>query len=203
MLTSSETTAACLAEHASRGPRYTSYPPATQFGPLAPERVRQELRLLGTSNTPVSLYLHIPFCKSLCAYCGCNVIPTRDERRGDLYVDQLATEMTLVAGLLFTAPITEIALGGGSPNFLAPKTLRTMVTALERYFAVAPGARRSIELDPRSTSSSQLETLADLQFTSMSLGVQDFAEPVQDAIRRHQSVVQTRWLVERPRIGLR
>jgi oxygen-independent coproporphyrinogen-3 oxidase len=191
--------AACLAEYASRGPRYTSYPPATEFGPVALDRVRRELDAVGTSASPVSLYLHVPFCTKLCAYCGCNVIPTRDTSRGIGYVDQLATEMTVLAGRTFTAPIAEIALGGGSPNFLSPATMRTLIGAVDRYFAVQPGARRSIELDPRSTTTSQLETLADLGFTSLSMGVQDFAEPVQDAIRRHQSVVQTRWLVDRAR----
>lgn len=192
-------TAACLAEHASRGPRYTSYPPATEFGPIAVDRVRQELARIGRASEPVSLYLHIPFCKSLCAYCGCNVIPTRDEQRGVAYADQLATEMTLLSGQLFTAKVVEIAFGGGSPNFLAPKTLRTLMAALEKYFSVSPDARKSIELDPRRTTTAQIETLGELRFNSISLGVQDFAEEVQDAIRRHQSVVQTKWLVERCR----
>lgn len=199
MLTAAETTAASLAELASRGPRYTSYPPATEFGPIAADRIKAELARIGGDARHVSLYVHIPFCKSLCAYCGCNVIPTRDESRGEGYVDQVATEMTLLTGSLFTAEVTEIALGGGSPNFLAPRTLRFLISAIQRYFAVAPDARRSIELDPRSTSVTQIETLSDLGFSSMSLGVQDFAEPVQDAIRRHQSVTQTRWLVERAR----
>jgi len=199
MLTPAETTAACLAEHASRGPRYTSYPPATEFGPISADRIQGELKRIGAASQPISLYAHIPFCRSLCAYCGCNVIPTRDESRGEGYVDQLATEMTLLTGSLLAAPVTEIALGGGSPNFLPPRMLRILMGAIQRYFTIAKGARRSIELDPRSTSSSQIEALADLDFTSMSLGVQDFAEPVQDAIRRHQSVVQTQWLVDRAR----
>lgn len=194
-----EETASCLAKWSSRGPRYTSYPPATEFAPIAGDRVRRELQRLGAASDPVSLYLHIPFCRSLCAYCGCNVIPTRDSERGVGYVDQLATEMTLIAGRLFTAPVAEIALGGGSPNFLQPKTLRTLIGAVERYFAVMPNARRSIELDPRTTTSAQIEALADLGFRSLSMGVQDFAEPVQDAIRRHQSIAQTKWLVDRAR----
>jgi len=189
----------CLADRASRGPRYTSYPPSTEFGAISHDRVRRELTEIGAGSEPVSLYLHIPFCRSLCAYCGCNVIPTRDERRGIGYVDQLATEMTLVAGRLFTAPITEIAIGGGSPNFLAPKTMRTLFSAVDRYFQVAPDARRSIELDPRQTTTSQIDALREAHFTSVSFGVQDFSEAVQDAIRRHQSVAQTRWLVERVR----
>jgi len=199
MLERTDETASCLAEWSRRGPRYTSYPPATEFEPVGAERVRRELAAIAESGERVSLYVHVPFCKSLCWYCGCNVIPTRDTGRGVGYVDELATEMTLVAGRLFTAPVTEIALGGGSPNFLTPKALRTLVTSLDRYFAVAKDARRSIELDPRTTTSAQLETLGDLGFTALSVGVQDFAEAVQDAIHRHQSVVQTRWLVERAR----
>ncbi len=199
MLERTDETTTCLAEYAGRGPRYTSYPPATEFRPVTAEQVRRELGRLGKASAPISLYVHVPFCKSLCAYCGCNVIPTRDESRGVAYIDQLATEMTLLGGSLFTARLTEIAIGGGSPNFLAPKSMRTLVTAIERYFSVDPDARRSIELDPRWTSSAQLETLAALRFSSLSMGVQDFAEPVQDAIRRHQSVLQTKWLVDRTR----
>jgi len=199
VLERTDDTIACLADRASRGPRYTSYPPATEFGAVSHERVRRELTDIGSGSDPISLYFHIPFCRSLCAYCGCNVIPTRDERRGIGYVDQLATEMTLVAGRLFTAPVAEIAIGGGSPNFLAPKTMRTLFASIDRYFKVAPDARRSIELDPRQTTTSQIDALADAGFGSASFGVQDFSEAVQDAIRRHQSVAQTRWLVERVR----
>src|SRR5262245_56039194 len=114
MLERTEETASCLAEWSRRGPRYTSYPPATEFEPVGAERVRRELAAIAESGERVSLYVHVPFCKSLCWYCGCNVIPTRDTERGIGYVDELATEMTLVAGRLFTAPVTEIALGGGS-----------------------------------------------------------------------------------------
>jgi oxygen-independent coproporphyrinogen-3 oxidase len=191
--------AGCLATYASRGPRYTSYPPATEFAPLSSKRVERELAAIGSAGEPVSLYLHVPFCRSLCWYCGCNVIATRDESRGTDYVDQLVTEMALVARALDATPVTEIAVGGGSPNFLPPRVLRTLFAAVEHYFAVEAGARRSIELDPRSTSLSQVDTLAMCGFRALSMGVQDFAEPVQDAIHRHQSVVQTRWLVEQAR----
>ncbi|MBS1120560.1 MAG: oxygen-independent coproporphyrinogen oxidase [Deltaproteobacteria bacterium] len=201
VLTRTDETTSCLAEWSSRGPRYTSYPPATEFGPVPEARVLRELQTIGETSEPVALYVHVPFCRSLCWYCGCNVIPTRDLARGIDYVDQLTTEMALIAGSLRSAPVTELALGGGSPNFLMPKTLRTLIGAVDRYFSVAPDARRSIELDPRSTTSAQLETLTDLGFRALSMGVQDFAEPVQDAIHRHQSVVQTRWLVERARMG--
>ncbi len=192
-------TASCLAEYASRGPRYTSYPPATEFGPLAAARVRRELGSIGANQEPISLYVHVPFCKSLCWYCGCNVIATRDENRAVSYIDQLATEMTLVAPLVAGAKVAEVALGGGSPNFLSPRLMRTLFAALDRYFEFGPDVRRSIELDPRTTTSTQIEALSAARFTSLSMGVQDFAESVQDAIHRHQSRAQTRWLVERAR----
>jgi oxygen-independent coproporphyrinogen-3 oxidase len=192
-------TAECLADASTRGPRYTSYPPATEFGPIAPATVARELEAVCTDG-PASLYVHIPFCKSLCWYCGCNVIPTRDVSRGDVYVDVLATEMALYAEKLGPAfPVAEIALGGGSPNFLSPHALRSLLAAIERYFDVARTARRSVELDPRDTTASQLEAFAAAGFHTLSVGVQDFSPAVQDAIHRHQSRTQTRWLVDQAR----
>jgi oxygen-independent coproporphyrinogen-3 oxidase len=192
-------TAEKLAELATRGPRYTSYPPATELGALASAVVDRELEAI-CADGPASLYIHVPFCRSLCWYCGCNVIPTRDQSRGDTYVEVLGTEMALLASKLGPHfPIAEIALGGGSPNFLSPGGLRKLVTLLDRFFSVASDARMSIELDPRTTTSLQLVTLGMLGFKALSCGVQDFAEPVQDAIHRHQSVAQTRWLIEQAR----
>jgi oxygen-independent coproporphyrinogen-3 oxidase len=193
-------TAECLAEQSSRGPRYTSYPAATELAPIAPSRVVRELATLQCERAPASLYVHVPFCRSLCWYCGCNVIPTRDESRGDLYIDTLATELALVAEIVGVGfSLAEISLGGGSPNFLTPHALRTLMVAIQRSFLVRSDARLSVELDPRSTTASQVATFADAGFRAMSMGVQDFSPQVQDAIHRHQSVVQTRWLVERSR----
>src|SRR6185369_621275 len=141
--------AAQLAEWASRGPRYTSYPPATEFHPVSASLVRRELACLAERHETVSLYVHVPFCRSLCWYCGCNVIPTRDATAGVTYVAQLIDELRMLARLVGDAPVTELALGGGSPNFLSPASLRTLFAALEDSFAIAPDARRSIELDPR------------------------------------------------------
>jgi oxygen-independent coproporphyrinogen-3 oxidase len=189
----------CLAEYASRGPRYTSYPPATEFGPVSSQDVQRELATVGERGEPVSLYVHVPFCKSLCWYCGCNVIATRNQQQGITYLEQLITEMAMLSGHLHGAPVSEIAIGGGSPNFLEPHSLRAMIAALDHHFTFAPDARRSIELDPRSTTSAQVDVLAAGKFRSLSMGVQDFSEAVQDAIHRHQSTLQTRWLVDRAR----
>jgi oxygen-independent coproporphyrinogen-3 oxidase len=199
MLCSSTDAASRLAEWSSRGPRYTSYPAATELGPIAMASVLDELQRIGSATDPISLYIHVPFCRSLCAYCGCNVIPTRDLSRGAGYIDHVATELAVLAGPRFSAPLSELALGGGSPNFLEPSTLKMLVSAIEHTFEVLPAARRSVELDPRSTTDAQLGTLGDLGFRSLSIGVQDFDEGVQNAIRRHQSVTQTRRLVETAR----
>ncbi|HTR50645.1 MAG TPA: radical SAM protein, partial [Kofleriaceae bacterium] len=194
-----ELTAECLAELSTRGPRYTSYPPATELGPIAVATVERELETV-RADGPAALYVHVPFCKSLCWYCGCNVVATRDASRGDGYVDALATEMAVLAARLGPAfPVTELALGGGSPNFLSPAGIRRLLAALDCYFAVARDARRSVELDPRTTSSSQLDTFATAGFRSLSVGVQDFSDAVQDAIHRHQSRAQTAWLIETAR----
>ena len=189
-----------LAERSSRGPRYTSYPPATEFAPVTTQRVLRELDAVRGDGAPVSLYAHIPFCRSLCWYCGCNVIPTRDTAKGEEYVDVLATEAAILADALGLGfPVNELALGGGSPNFLSPRSLRTLMTALSTCFTIQPDARLSVELDPRDTTWAQVEAFASLGFRSLSVGVQDFAPSVQDAIHRHQTAVQTGWLIERAR----
>lgn len=190
----------CLAELSSRGPRYTSYPPATEFAPIDASRVSRELELVRQEGKPVSLYMHIPFCRSLCWYCGCNVIPSRDPARGEHYVDVLVTELALLGDALGIGfPVSEVALGGGSPNFLTPRSLRTLRTALDRVFKIQPDARLSVELDPRDTTSTQVTAFADAGFRTLSCGVQDFSPAVQDAIRRHQTLAQTGWLIERAR----
>lgn len=190
--------ASWIADDTTRSPRYTSYPPSAELGQIAGNWIRRELATLGRDGTTVSLHAHVPCCRDPSAGSGCDASPARDPERGVPYVDQLATELALLAEPLRGARVTELALGG-APSFLAPQTLRTLVGAIERGFTVAPTARRSVELDPRARPAAQLDALAGMGFRSLSLGVRDFAEEVQDAIGRHQSVAQTRWLVERAR----
>jgi oxygen-independent coproporphyrinogen-3 oxidase len=189
-----------LADLSSRGPRYTSYPPATELAPAGQDDVRRELDHVSSDGAPVSMYVHVPFCRSLCWYCGCNVIPSRDASRGEHYVDVLATEIALVADLLGPGfPVSEVALGGGSPNFLTPRSLRTLMTAIGRYFTLQANARCSVELDPRDTTTTQLEAFSAAGFRALSVGVQDFSPAVQAAIHRHQTFVQTAWLIDHAR----
>lgn len=188
-----------VAAMVANGPRYTSYPPATCFGHFDTGQVRGQLETLAANRANVSLYVHIPFCRQLCWYCGCNVVATRDASRGESYVDDLLVELELVAARLQGCTVTEIALGGGSPNFLAPATMTRLLEAIARALPIAQSARRSVELDPRNTSPEIIATLAAQGFTSVSIGVQDFARQVQAAIGRHQSVEQTANLIKRCR----
>ena len=186
-----------LARLALSGPRYTSYPPATELGPaVGPADAHAELARLGMARTPVSLYAHLPFCRNLCWYCGCNVVATRDRSRGTAYVDTLLSEVAMVAASLGIGHrVRELALGGGSPNFLLADDLRRLVAGVRRWLSIDVDARLSVELDPRDTTTEQLDVLAAAGFRAVSVGIQDFAEGVQSAIHRFQSAEQTGSLI--------
>lgn len=188
-----------LVSHAQAGPRYTSYPPATVFRPgFGAAQAAAELATLPAD--PLALYCHVPFCSQLCWYCGCNVTATRDRSRGAGYVDLLIRELDLVAAAIGRRQaVAELALGGGSPNFLEIHDLARMVAALRERFAFAADAELGIELDPRDTTAPQIDALAGLGFTRLSVGVQDFDPEVQHAIHRVQTVEQTRAVVDRAR----
>ncbi|HVV84430.1 MAG TPA: oxygen-independent coproporphyrinogen III oxidase [Kofleriaceae bacterium] len=193
-----------LVSHAQSGPRYTSYPPATQFRTrFAAADAAAELAAMPTA--PISLYAHIPFCSQLCWYCGCNVTATRDRSRGTSYVDLLIRELDLVAGALGRRQaVADLSFGGGSPNFLRTEDMGRLVAALRARFDLGADAELGIELDPRDTREAQLDALAALGFTRLSVGIQDFAPEVQEAIHRIQSVEQTAAVIDRARaVGFR
>ena len=194
-----ETSCEDVASRAQAGPRYTSYPPATAFAPgFGPAEAAVELAELG--DVPVGVYCHIPFCSQLCWYCGCNVTATRDRSRGAEYVDLLIRELDLaVSALGRRQRVAEIALGGGSPNFLAAPDLARLTDALRERFDVLPDAELGLELDPRDTTPTQIDEAAALGYRRLSVGVQDFDPEVQRAIHRTQTVEQTRAVVERAR----
>ncbi len=190
-----------LVARAQAGPRYTSYPPATQFKDgFGPADAVRELAAI-PADEAISLYAHIPFCTQLCWYCGCNVTATRDRSRGTRYVDTLLQEIGLLAGAIGHRPrLVELALGGGSPNFLDPADLRRIIDEVGRHFRITDDAELGIEFDPRDTRAEQLDAAADMGFTRLSVGVQDFDPAVQEVIHRIQSVAQTRAVVERARL---
>jgi oxygen-independent coproporphyrinogen III oxidase len=180
------------------GPRYTSYPtvPSWTDSPTPAqwvESVAAALRDSAAQGIGAALYAHIPFCQSLCTYCGCNTRITRNHAVADPYVSAVLREWDLYLEMLGAdVPVTELHLGGGTPTFLTPAELEKLVRGiLERArVRVLPGAEFSVEADPRVTTREHLETLARHGFRRLSLGIQDFDPRVQEVVHRVQSEEQ-------------
>ena len=190
------------------GPRYTSYPTADRFveafGPTDyVQALAQRREGPSAMALPLSLYVHIPFCESLCYYCACNKIITKQKNRAATYLRYLAREVELHTEVLGTQqPVSQLHLGGGTPTFLSDDELRELMHMLRRSFALAPGAECSIEIDPRTVDAARLQVLADLGFNRLSFGVQDFDPEVQKAVHRIQPYEQVAALMaEARRIG--
>ena len=178
-------------------PRYTSYPtvPAwrTNFGP---NKYAERLRAAAADASPLSLYVHLPFCEEMCTYCGCNVVITRDRRKADRYIEHLVREMDLVGQLLGERRgLSQLHFGGGTPTFLDEGQIAGLFAALAARFPVQPGAEVAIEIDPAVTSTGQLRLLRRLGFNRLSMGVQDFDEEVQRAVNRVQGAEETHALL--------
>jgi oxygen-independent coproporphyrinogen-3 oxidase len=178
------------------GPRYTSFPTADRFvEAFTQEDYAQALeqRRGGASAMvlPLSLYVHIPFCESLCYYCACNKIITKHHDRAAAYLRYLELEVNLHTQRLgLGQSVSQLHLGGGSPTFLSDAELRELMAMLRRSFSLAPGGEYSIEIDPRTIDASRLDVLAELGFNRLSFGVQDFDPVVQKAVHRVQPAEQ-------------
>ena len=187
------------------GPRYTSYPTADRFveACASGNHVRAlEQRRAGTAamGLPLSLYVHIPFCESLCYFCACNKIITKNHERAQLYLRYLGREVDLYVARLGTGQaVSQLHLGGGTPTFFTDDDLRALMGMLRRSFNLAPGGEYSIEVDPRTVDPNRLAALADMGFNRLSLGVQDFDAAVQKAVHRIQETSQVFALVEAAR----
>ncbi|MGZ8982619.1 MAG: oxygen-independent coproporphyrinogen III oxidase [Methylotenera sp.] len=185
------------------GPRYTSYPTADRFVEAFTEDAYKqalEQRRVGGMALPLSIYVHIPFCESLCFYCACNKIVTKHHERGAEYLRYLSREIDLhVAHLGSGQTISQLHLGGGSPTFFTDDELSELMAMLRRSFILAPGGEYSIEVDPRTVDDKRLEHLAALGFNRLSFGVQDFDPEVQKAVHRIQPAEQVFALVETSR----
>jgi oxygen-independent coproporphyrinogen III oxidase len=190
----------------SPAPRYTSYPTADRFVEAfgadeqrAALRARAEGARAG-SLAPLSLYVHLPFCESVCYYCACNKVVTRDHGRATDYLAALEAETLLtVAELGHGQPVSQLHLGGGTPTFLSDAELARLLAGLKRAFRIVPGAEMSIEVDPRTVTPERVATLAGLGFNRLSLGVQDFDPEVQRAVHRAQSPESVRELLRAAR----
>jgi oxygen-independent coproporphyrinogen III oxidase len=176
-----------------QGPRYTSYPTADRFNFSHDARAhaaRLDARTAGAG--PLSIYVHIPFCDTICYYCACNKVITKDHSRADSYLDTLLREMAMKAALVKgSRDVTQIHLGGGTPTFLDDAQMTRLMDGLRTHFRVTEGAQCSIELDPRGVSGARIAHLGTLGFNRISVGVQDFDPVVQRAVNRVQSVEET------------
>ncbi|MDH4173752.1 MAG: oxygen-independent coproporphyrinogen III oxidase [Betaproteobacteria bacterium] len=181
------------------GPRYTSYPTADRFFEAFGETELREWlakRSIGGVGQPLSLYVHLPFCDTLCHYCACNKVVTRDHAKSAKYIKYLEKELALLDPSLGAArQIGQMHWGGGTPTFLAREEMGALVAAIDRHFQRAPDCESAIEVDPRRASPGTLEYLAGLGFNRVSLGVQDFDAEVQKAVHRIQSEEETRRVV--------
>ena len=173
------------------GPRYTSYPTAPSWSDAFGE-AEFRAALGRRSADELAIYVHIPFCESLCSYCACNREIVRHREVVEPYLDNLAREAAALAEACGGGrTCAQLALGGGTPTYLDEAQLARLCEIVDQHFPPAAGAERSVEVDPRVTSSGQLEVLARYGFNRISLGVQDLAPVVQRAIRRVQSLEQT------------
>lgn len=183
-------------------PRYTSYPTADRFTPdfNAKAYVEALARADRDAAAPLGLYLHLPFCRHQCAYCGCAMVASTNADRLSEYLERLFVEIDLVAAHLpHRRTAAEIHLGGGTPNMYSPQQLARLLAHLQKHFQLLPGAEISIEVDPREASAQSIGELRAAGFSRISFGVQDVDEDVQVAIGRVQHLDKTREVVEAAR----
>ena len=186
-----------VARYDRSGPRYTSYPPATVFHEgFGEAEYRAAAARSGQRQAPrpLSLYFHIPFCSTVCYYCACNKIVTRNRSHAVPYVAALLQEMALQASLFDDErPVEQLHWGGGTPTFLSAEQMRQLMQATRRHFRLRDddGGEYSIEIDPRTVDEHDMTMLRELGFNRVSLGVQDFDEKVQKAVNRIQPEAQT------------
>ncbi|MGO8756293.1 MAG: oxygen-independent coproporphyrinogen III oxidase [Gallionellaceae bacterium] len=174
------------------GPRYTSYPTADRFTKtFSIDSYRYWIGKRDASR-PLSLYVHIPFCNTLCFYCACNKIITKDKTKSARYVEYLVKELEMQAALMpGERRLEQLHWGGGTPTFLSDDEMRTLMGAINKHFMRVPDGEYSIEIDPRKVQDETIELLGQLGFNRISIGVQDFDAEVQKAVNRIQSEEET------------
>ncbi len=170
-------------------PRYTSYPTAPEWGDLAPETYNQ--KLLELEDVPLSLYFHIPFCKTMCLYCGCSVVLNRKPENEERYVDYLMKEIDLVTALTGKRRVVQLHFGGGTPTKLSIPLFARLFEKIRTSFDIDFSQEIAIEIDPRTANFEKLNFLRKIGFNRVSFGVQDTNWKVQEAVKRRQSLEMT------------
>lgn len=178
-----------------KGPRYTSYPTADRFVEAFDAdayRIWAAKRNIGPVSRPLSIYVHIPFCNTVCFYCGCNKIVTKDAAKAATYLDYLFAEMRMQSELFREEPrVEQLHWGGGTPTYLSHEQMQALMQRTRESFDLAPDGEYSIEIDPRKVGDETIALLRALGFNRVSLGVQDFDPDVQRAVNRIQSEEET------------
>lgn len=192
-----------LTKYDTAGPRYTSYPTAVQFtDTFDPAHYHRAAADPGAASSDLSLYFHIPFCDTVCFYCGCNKIATKNRAHARPYLDRLKRELVLQAKCFDTTrPVSQLHWGGGTPTFLSHDEMAELMAATAESFCLLPDAKAeySIEVDPREASAETIGVLRDLGFNRLSFGVQDFDLRVQQAINRVQPLETTKTVMSAAR----
>jgi len=175
------------------GPRYTSYPPATKFTDgVTWDALRQKIEANNQTERGLSLYFHIPFCETLCWFCGCTTVITLNHERGLGYVEALGREVAQMAPLINKKrKAVQLHFGGGSPTFLKPDEIRRLGEIIHNQFEFASDIEASVEVDPRRLTRDHVVALAEIGFNRASMGVQDFDPQVQEAVHRIQPEAMT------------
>jgi len=185
------------------GPRYTSYPTADRFhnGVGAEHYVNAlHARNQERPTAPLSVYVHIPFCNTICYYCACNKVVTKDHGRSAKYINYVGREIEIVSGLVEGGPrVEQLHFGGGTPTFLARDEMTKLMGMLHTGFTFAPDAEISIEVDPRKVDADTIAFLAWLGFNRISVGIQDFDPVVQQAVNRIQTEAETMTVIDAAR----
>jgi len=174
------------------GPRYTSYPTADRFVESFNAESYGNWVSKRETGRPLSLYFHIPFCNTLCFYCACNKVITKDRSLSEKYVQYMIKELSMQAAILGEGQrVEQLHWGGGTPTFLSDEQMRELMNATRQHFTLVDDGEYSIEIDPRKVSDETIALLAELGFNRISIGVQDFDPLVQKAVNRIQSEEET------------
>ncbi len=189
--------ASLIKKYDQSGPRYTSYPTANNFAEFSFKDYKKQANLSNTRNNPISLYCHIPFCDTVCFYCGCNKVVTKDKAKAEPYLNRLFIEIDRQAELFDDSRVVEqMHFGGGTPTFLSNEQIIALSEKLQECFVFSDKGEYSIEIDPRGVDEKNIKALSKARFNRISLGVQDFNPAVQKAVNRIQSFEQTKSVIE-------
>jgi oxygen-independent coproporphyrinogen-3 oxidase len=182
------------------GPRYTSYPTADRFHDGFTAAHYVDALAARNVAAPLSLYVHVPFCNTVCYYCACNKVITKNHDHSAKYIRYVEKEIGIVGGLIEgSPPVIQLHWGGGTPTFLSHEEMGALMGALRRQFRFAPDAEVSIEVDPRKVDAATIAYLGELGFNRISVGIQDFDPAVQKAVNRIQSEAETRTVIDASR----